>query len=47
MKLAHLSPNKSLQRPGGQWYLECTSLAGINKVPMINLSEPPAAELSR
>lgn len=42
-----LSPNKSLQRSGGQWYLVCKQLAGIDKVPMINLGEPPAAELSR
>jgi hypothetical protein len=43
----HLSPNKSLLRSGGRWYLACKSLAGIDKVPMINLGEPPAAELSR
>jgi len=43
----YVSPNKSLQRSGGQWYLVCTSLAGIDKVPMIRLGEPPAAELSR
>ena len=41
------SPNKSLQRSGGQWYLVCKSLAGIDKVPMISLGEPPGAELSR
>jgi hypothetical protein len=37
----------SLLRSGGQWYLVCKSLAGIDKVPMISLSEPPGAELSR
>jgi hypothetical protein len=42
-----LPPNKSLLRSGGQWYLVCESLAGIDKVPMISLSEPPGAELSR
>jgi hypothetical protein len=41
------SPNKSLLRSGGRWYLVCKSLAGIDKVPMISLGEPPAAELSR
>jgi len=41
------SPNKSLQRADGQWYLVCKSLAGIHKVPMISLGEPPGAELSR
>jgi hypothetical protein len=39
--------NKSLQRSGGQWYLVCKSMAVIDKVPMINLGEPPGAELSR
>jgi len=41
------APNKSLLRSGGQWYLVCKSLAGMDKVPMISLGEPPAAELSR
>ena len=41
------SPNKSLQRSGGQWYLVCKSLAVLDKLPMISLGEPPAAELSR
>ena len=41
------SPNKSLLRAGGRWYLVCKSLAGIDKVPMISLGEPPGAELSR
>jgi hypothetical protein len=41
------SPNKSLQRSGGQWYLVCTSLAVIDKLPMTSLGEPPATELSR
>jgi hypothetical protein len=40
-------PNKSLQRAGGQWHLVCKSLAGIDKLPMIGLGEPPGAELSR
>jgi hypothetical protein len=40
-------PNKSLQRSGGRWYLVCKSLAVIDKVPVISLGEPPAAELSR
>jgi len=39
--------NKSLLRSGGRWYLVCKSLAVFDKVPMINLGEPPAAELSR
>jgi hypothetical protein len=42
-----MTPNKSLQRSGGRWYLVCKSLAVIDKVPMIKLGEPPAAELSR
>jgi hypothetical protein len=42
-----MAPNKSLLRAGGRWYLVCKSLAGIDKVPMISLSEPPGAELSR
>jgi hypothetical protein len=42
-----LSPNKSLLRSGGRWYLVCNSLAVIDKVPVISLGEPPAAELSR
>ena len=37
----------SLLRSGGLWYLVCKQLAGIDKVPMISLGEPPAAELSR
>ena len=41
------SPNKSLQRSGGQWYLVCKQLAVIDEVPTIILGEPPAAELSR
>jgi hypothetical protein len=39
--------NKSLLRAGGQSYLVCKSLAGLDKVPMISRSEPPGAELSR
>jgi hypothetical protein len=42
-----LSSNKSLLRSGGRWYLVCESLAGMDKLPMISLSEPPGAELSR
>jgi hypothetical protein len=42
-----LSPNKSLLRSGGRWYLVCKSLADIDKVPMISTCEPPGAELSR
>jgi len=42
-----MPPNKSLLRAGGRWYLVCKSLAVIDKVPMISLSEPPGAELSR
>jgi hypothetical protein len=42
-----VSPNKSLLRTGGRWYLVCKSLAGIDKVPAISLGEPPGAELSR
>lgn len=41
------APNKSLLRSGGRWYLVCKSLAGIDKLPVISLCEPPAAELSR
>jgi len=37
----------SLLRSGGRWYLACKSLAGIAKLPMISLGEPPGAELSR
>jgi len=37
----------SLLRSGGQWDLVCKSLAVIDKLPMISLDEPPAAELSR
>jgi hypothetical protein len=44
---SNVSPNKSLLRSGGQWCLVCVSLAGIDKVPMISLGEPPGAELSR
>ena len=43
----HRSHNKSLLRSGGPWYLVCKSLAVIDKVPMINLGEPPGAELNR
>jgi hypothetical protein len=42
-----MSPIKSLLRSGGRWYLACTSLAVIDKVPTISLGEPPGAELSR
>jgi hypothetical protein len=42
-----VSPNQSLLRAGGWWYLVCKSLAGIDKVPMISGSEPPGAELNR
>jgi hypothetical protein len=41
------SPNKSLQRSGGQWYLVCNEVVGMDKLPMISLGEPPGAELSR
>jgi len=37
----------SLLRSGGRWHLVCESLAVIDKVPVISLGEPPAAELSR
>lgn len=40
-------PNQSLQRSGDQWYLVCMSLAGLDKLPMFSLGEPPGAELSR
>jgi hypothetical protein len=49
-KSAHrrpVPPNQSLLRSGGQWYLVCESLAGLDKVPMLGLGEPPGAELSR
>jgi hypothetical protein len=42
-----VTPNKSLLRSGGRWYLVCKSLAVKNKVPAISLGEPPGAELSR
>jgi len=45
--LTQAPPNKSLLRSGGQWHLVCKSQAGIDKVPMISLGEPPGAELSR
>ena len=41
------TPNKSLLRSGGRWYLVRKSLVVIDKVPMITLGEPPGAELSR
>jgi hypothetical protein len=47
MSRGAVPPNKSLLRSGGQWYLVCKSLAGMDKLPMISLSEPPGAELSR
>lgn len=47
LKLRLLSPNKSLQRSSGRWYLVCNALAVIDKVPKISLGEPLAAELSR
>ena len=39
--------DRSLQRSGGLWYLVCALLAGLDKVPMISLGEPPGAEFSR
>jgi len=45
--IALMPHNKSLQRAGGRWYLVCKSLAVFDKVLMISLSAPPAAELSR
>jgi hypothetical protein len=42
-----MTPNKSLQRAGGGWYLVCKSLAVMDILPMISLGEPPGAELSR
>jgi hypothetical protein len=42
-----LSPTKSLQRAGSLWYMACESLAVIDKVRILNLDEPPAAELRR
>ena len=47
MRRRRESPNKSLLRSGGQWYLVCESLAGIDKLTMVDLGEPPGAELSR
>ena len=41
-----MTPNKSLQRAGGQWDLVCKSLAVIDKLPTISLGEPPGAELN-
>jgi hypothetical protein len=41
------TPLYSLLRTGGQWNLVCKSLAGIDKLPVINVGEPPDAELSR
>lgn len=40
-------PNKSLLRVGGRWYLVCKLLAVVDKVPVLSLGEPPAAELNR
>jgi len=42
-----LSPNKSLLRSGGQWSLVCKAVVVMDKLPLISLGEPPAAELSR
>jgi hypothetical protein len=41
------SPNKSLLRSDGQWYLVCKAQAGLDKLSTISLGEPPGAELSR
>jgi len=45
--LGVVPPNNSLQRAGGRWHLVCESLAVIDKVPVISLGEPRAAELIR
>jgi hypothetical protein len=41
------SANSALQRTGGQWHLVCNELAVVDKLPLISLSQPPAAELRR
>jgi hypothetical protein len=45
--VGRLTPNKSLLRTGGQWYLVCKEIVVMDKLPMISLGEPPGAELSR
>jgi hypothetical protein len=45
--ITSLSPNKSLQRAGDQWYLVCKPPVVIDKLPMIGVDDPPGAELSR
>ena len=45
--MCKVPPNKSLQRSGGRWYLVCSSQVVMDKLPMLGLGEPPAAELSR
>lgn len=47
ISIQQLSPDGSLLRSDGRRYLVRESLAVIYKVPMIGLSEPPTAELSR
>jgi hypothetical protein len=47
MKRSAWSPDKSLLRSNGQWYLVCKSLTAVDKVPMMSLGEPSGAELSR
>ena len=42
-----MAHNKSLLRSGGKWSLVCKEVTVIDKLPMISLSEPPGAELSR
>jgi hypothetical protein len=42
-----VSPNKSLLRSGGRWYLLCNEVVVMDKRPTISLGEPPGAELSR
>lgn len=42
-----VTPNKSLLRTGGQWYLVCKEEIVMDKLPVISLGEPPGAELSR
>jgi len=41
------SPNSALQRSGGRCVLECGSRTIMDRLPMIRVGEPPAAELGR
>lgn len=42
-----MTPDRTLLRTGGQWYLVCKEMVVMNTLPAISLNEPPVAELSR